>query len=56
MAFRMVEIGQYYVFEECIKNNRKDKFEQHLQDKLAAQLLQECFRYLKLWHQLPSRS
>ena len=38
MAFRMVEIGQQYVFQECNKNNRKDKFEQHLLDKLVALL------------------
>ena len=41
MAFRMVEIGQQYVFQECNKNNRNDKFEQYLLDKLAA-LLPNC--------------
>ena len=33
----MVEIGQY-VLRECRKNNRKDRSEQYLPDKLAALL------------------
>ena len=41
IAFRMVQIGQQYVFQECRKNNRKDNFEQYLLDKLAA-LLHDC--------------
>ena len=43
MAFRMVEIEQQYVFQECKKNNRKDSFEQYPLDKLAA-LLHDCCR------------
>ena len=43
IAFRMVEIEQQYVFQECKKNNRKDNFEQYVLDKLAA-LLHDCCR------------
>ena len=42
IAFRMVEIGQQYVCQECNKNNRKDKFEQYLLEKLATLLYNCC--------------
>ena len=48
MAFRMVEIGQQYVFQECNKNNRKDKFEQHLLDKLAQHCCTTAARMLQV--------
>ena len=38
MAFRMVELEQHYVFQECKTDNLKDNFEQYLLDKLAAPL------------------
>ena len=43
MAFKMVEIGQLYLFQEWNKDNGKDKSEQYLLDKLAA-LPHNCWK------------
>ena len=38
MAFRKVGIGQWYIFQKCRKNNKKNSFEQYLPEKLAGML------------------